>query len=97
MHEANISTAIAKFTRRLRRFRQSDAPLLVKFCDRDRCADEHIRRFCRLPFERKVLVIHDKRPAVADDTTLCIHRFAQVPHGGHLEQRLPVEEVLRHF
>ena len=64
LHAHSEAEAFEGWTRRLTRLDRKH--LAFKLCDRDGCTDEHIERFVRLPFERKVCFVSRPRPSVAN-------------------------------
>ena len=59
VHYSSEREALEKWNRRIARLRKamrSNVPLFVKFCDRDGCTNNHIARFCAIPFENKMSI-----------------------------------------
>lgn len=52
IHYKDEDEAYAKWSRRVKRINWDN--LIVKFCDRDQCTEDLIRRFDKLPYSHKV-------------------------------------------
>ncbi len=64
MHAESQGNAESSWLRRLGRLDRRR--LYVKMCDRDGCTAEHIHRFARLPYERKVCFVSREYPGLKD-------------------------------